>query len=184
MLRLTWPRVNWEAGNPIGIFVSKEAKFYMKNYANKEVQKKGLSGVGDDEVAPMMKLDAPISGKEGDSMTAYDIVGGSFDNEFEERDFMEKLYRYLKNQIPQGRQSTEAQIASLGTFLGVDKDGEFTGKYIPYTQAKEEGPVNATKQSIYNWYNTYTGILQNLKRTRPELFNEEKNRIQKIAGIK
>jgi hypothetical protein len=156
----------------------------MRNFANDEVKTRGMSNVDDDtKVASVSSMDTPVMGKDGEGMSVHDIIGGVFDDEFERNDFMEKLFGTLKRRIPAGRKSTEAQIKSLEKFIGME-NGEYTGNSMNAKQAHETGDINATKQSVYGWYGEWADYLEDLKRRRPELFNEEKNRMKKIAGIK
>jgi len=182
MLTLTWPRIDWKRTTQPSTFIANEMRGHMINFANKEVKKKGLTGVGDEtEVGSMMKLDAPISGKEGDDMTAYDIVGGSFDNETEEADFMERLFRYLKSKIKLGTKTSDNKLRSLENFMGIE-DGEYTGYTLSRKELADELGINHA--SIHAWQQEWSETLKKLKQERPELFNEEKNRMKKIAGIK
>jgi hypothetical protein len=182
VLTLTWPRIDWERTTQPSTFIGAELRGHMINFANKEVKKKGMSGVGDEaEVGSMLKLDAPISGKEGDDMTAYDIIGGSFDNETEEADFMERLFRYLKSKIKIGTKTTESKLRSLENFMGI-QDGEYTGYTVSRKELADELGINHA--SIHAWQQEWAEILKKLKQTRPELFNEVKSRMKKIAGIK
>lgn len=178
VLTLTWPRINWTRDTQPSTFIGREFVGHIINAANKEVKKKGLSGVGDStEVGSMMKLDAPISGKEGDDMTAYDIIGGSFDNETEEADFMERLYRYLKSKIKPGTKTTDNKLRSLENFMGIEGD-EYTGYTVSRKELSDELGINHA--SIHAWQQEWAEILKKLKQQRPELFNEVNNRIKKL----
>jgi len=184
LLTLTWPRINWSAKNTIGTFIANEMRGHMRNAANKEVRKKGLTGIGDSEEqgASMTRLDAPVSGRDGDNMTAYDIVGGSFDNEVEEADFMQRLYRSIKPGIKMQLKSAPFQIQTLEGFLGVDENGKYTGDYRTIKDLEKDLGINHVQ--IRGWWKNYEDYLKKLKKNRPELFNEENARMQKIAGIK
>ena len=182
MLRLTWPRIDWTRPEKPSTFIADELRGHMTNFANKEVKKKGMSGVGDDsQVGSMMKLDAPISGKEGSDMTAYDIVGGSFDNEVEEADFIEKLFKYLKRTLNPAQATYANKLRSLENFMGIE-NGKYTGYTISRKELADELGINHA--SIHSYQQPWINSLVQLKRTRPELFNEENSRMQKIAGIK
>lgn len=175
LLTLTWPRIDWKATNKIGTFLANEMRGHMTNAANKEVRKKGLSGVGEKDVTSVMKLDAPISGREGDDMTAYDIIGGSFDNEVEEADFMERLYRSIKPGIKTQLKSGPMQLQTLQGFLGVDENGQYTGDYRNVKDLEKDLGINHVQ--IRNWWKNYEDYLKKLKQNRPELFSEEKDNI-------
>jgi DNA-directed RNA polymerase specialized sigma subunit len=169
MLKLTWPRIDWKRDTTPQTFIMAEMRGHMTNAANKEVKKKGLSGVGDQSRVSTMSLDAPISGKEGDDMTAYDIIGGSFDNETEEADFMERLYRYLKSKIKPGTKTSDNKLRSLENFMGIEDD-EYTGYSLSRKELADELGINHA--SIHAWQQDWSEILKQLKQSRPELFSE------------
>lgn len=183
LLKFTWPRIDWNAENAIGTFLAEEMRGYMTNVANKEARKRGLSGMDSETEVSMLSLDAPISGKEGDSVTAHDIIGGLFDNSYEEADFMRKLYTTLKKRIDTTLKSGKAKEQSLEKFIGIE-DGKYTGKSMNAREAFFTGEIEASKGSIYNWYEEWSEYLVDLKKRRPDLFNEEKSRTKRNTNIK
>lgn len=167
-------KIDWDRETKPQTYLNNIAYGYMINAA-KKATKRGVSGLGDEGEAPsMMKLDAPISGKDGDDMTAYDLIGGSFDNEFEEADFMERLYKSIKPGIKMQLKSGPLQLQTLQNFLGIDENGEYTGVSISIPELAKK--LNVNHVQIRNWNKKYADYLINLKKKRPELFNENKNK--------
>ena len=171
MLQITWPRIDWGLETLPQTFIMKEIRGHMTNFANKQVKKQGLTGVGDKDVSSMLRLDAPISGKEGDEMTAYDIIGGTFDNEFEEADFMQRLYKSLRKSInPSSKLAKEKDLA-LQNFLGLENE-RYTGSTLSRQDLSKE--IGTNPAGIWNWYNEWSEKIKRLKEKNPNLFNENK----------
>jgi hypothetical protein len=181
LIELSWPAINWTVPTRIGTFLADSMRGHMTNFANKEVNKKGFVGLGDEKSDPVKSMDAPIPGGE-DDMTAHDIIGGSFDDPVEEADLMERIYRSIKKGIKPHIKSAPSQIATLRGFLGIDENDRFTGDYRNVKDLEKDLGINHA--SIRVWWKAYEDYLKKLKQKQPDLFNEEKDRMKKIAGIK
>lgn len=182
LLKVTWPRINWNAENKIGTFLAEEMRGHLRNAANKEAKKKGLSGVGEEESVGIYSLDTPVSGKDGDDMNAYDFIGGSFDNETEEADFMSRLYRSMKPRIKADSKKRDMELETLQGFLGVDENGKFTGNYRTIKELEKDLGINHVY--IRKWWKDYENYILRLKKNNPDLFYEGKYSISKILKTK
>jgi hypothetical protein len=180
MLTLTWPRIDWKRTTQPSTFIANEMRGHMTNFANKEVSKKGMKGVGGEKLKSMSKLDAPIPGKDGEDMSLSDIIG-TFNDPVEEADLVEKLFRHLKRTLNPNQATYQNKLRSLENFMGIE-DGEYTGYKIERKELADELGINHA--SIHAWQQPWIAELERLKQNKPELFNEEKGRIKKIAGIK
>jgi hypothetical protein len=104
-------------------------------------------------------------------MTAYDIIGGTFDNEFEEADFMQRLYKSLRKSInPSSKLAKEKDLA-LQNFLGLENE-KYTGSTLSRQDLSKEIGINHA--GIWNWYNEWSEKIKRLKEKNPNLFNENK----------
>ncbi len=66
------------------------------------------------------------------------------------------------------------QLQTLQNFLGIDENGEYTGVSISIPELAKK--LNVNHVQIRNWNKKYADYLINLKKKRPELFNENKNK--------